>query len=286
MPEGQSWLSVLLDKGGHLHARFLHAVEALGHGWLFGSHVMVQHILSMLLVTLIMLVLGLRARAQLNAAKADILPETHLSARTIVELIMEGLLALMQFAMPREAALRHFWLVGSLGFFILFSNLLGLIPGFVPPTENFNTTLGCATFVFLYYNAYAFYRLGMAHVAHMANPVGEKWGWFMAPLFIVLEPISHFVRPCSLGIRLMCNIAGDHLVLSIFVGIFPFVLPLPFLGLGLFVALIQTFIFVLLASIYLGEVEENIAAHHVHHAEHAHQHELHASHAVAKPTGA
>ncbi len=286
MPVGQSWLSVLLDRTGHLHERFLHAIEAMGGGWLFGSHVMVQHILSMLLVTAIMLVLGLRARTQLAGAKEDVLPETHLSARTIVELIIEGLLNVMQFAMSRDAALRHFWLVGTLGFFILFSNLLGLIPGFVPPTENFNTTLACGTFVFLYYNVYAFYRLGMAHVSHMANPVGEKWGWFMAPLFIVIEPISHMVRPASLGIRLMCNIAGDHLVLSIFVSIFPFVLPLPFLGLGLFVALIQTFIFVLLASIYLGEVEDNIAAHHVHHAEHAHQRELHMEHAVAKPTGA
>lgn len=285
MPEGHSWLSVLLDRSGHLHEKLLHFVESFGGGWFFGSHVMVQHVLSMLLVTLLMLVLGLRARSQLDSAKGDVLPEERLTARTLVELIMEGLLTVMQFAMPREAALRHFWLIGTLGFFILFSNLLGLIPGFVPPTESFNTTLACGTFVFLYYNAYAMYRLGMSHLTHLANPVGETWGWFLSPLFIIVEPISHMVRPCSLGIRLMCNIAGDHLVLSIFVGIFPFLLPMPFLGLGLFVALIQTFIFVLLASVYVGEVEDNIA-HHAHHAAHEHAHQAHAEHAVAQPTGA
>lgn len=268
MPHGESWLSLLLKAP---YQKLLHWAEGFGTGWFFGSHVAVQHLLSIALVSLLILIFGLRARSQLAAAKGDILPEARLSARTAMELLIDALLKLMQFAMPYEAALRHVWLIGTLGCFILFSNLIGLVPGFVPPTENLNTTFACGTFVFIYYNFYAFSKLGMGHLAHMANPVGEWWGWFLAPLFLPVEMISHCIRPCSLAIRLMCNIAGDHLVMAIFIGLFPLFLPIPFLGLGLFVALIQTFIFLLLSCVYIGEVEEAIAHHKAAH-EHAQAH--------------
>lgn len=258
MPPHTSWLNWVPGYDALSHA--LH-----GQGFIFNEPVHAQHVAAMLLVIIFITVLALMARGGLNKAKDDILPEDHFSARTMVELMIEGLLNVMQFAMPREAAIRHFWLIGTLGFFILFSNLLGLIPGFLPPTENLNTTLACGTFVFIYYNGYALYRLGLGHIDHMANPVGETWGYILAPLFLPVELISHTIRPVSLAIRLLCNIAGDHLVLGIFVTIYPLLLPIPFMGLGLFVALIQTFIFVLLSSVYIGEVEANIEHHLAHH---------------------
>jgi len=177
---------------------------------------------------------------------------------------MEGVFMIMEFTMTRQAALRHFWLIGPLTLFILFSNLIGLIPGFLPPTENFNTTFACATIVFIYYNTYAFYRLGLGHLGHMANPVGESWGWILAPIFLPIELISHCVRPISLAVRLLCNMAGDHLVLGVFIGVFPFLLPIPFMALGLFVSLVQTFIFALLSCVYIGEVENIVAEHESH----------------------
>jgi F-type H+-transporting ATPase subunit a len=264
MPHGQSWLSYL--PGYH---EFEAGIQSLGPSWLFHGPVHAQHLAAMLLTALVMLLLAVRARSQLLTAEGNILPDKRLSARTLVELLMDGILTIMQFAMPYRAALRHFWIVGTLGFFILFSNLLGLIPGFIPPTENFNTTFACGSIVFCYYNYQAFRRLGIGHLAHLANPVGEPWGWFLAPLFLPVEMISHCIRPASLSIRLLCNIAGDHLVMGVFVGIFPLIVPLPFLALGLFVALIQTFIFLLLSSVYLGEVEANVE-HHL--AQHAHPH--------------
>jgi len=218
-------------------------------------------------VILFITLLALSAKAGFSKSKGDILPDSKLTARNLMELLMEGVLTIMQSAMPRAAAIRHFWLIGTLGFFILFSNLLGLVPGFLPPTENLNTTFGCASIVFIYYNFYAFKKLGMGHIAHMANPSGEPIGWVMSPLFIVVESISHCIRPVSLSVRLFANIAGDHLVLSVFLGIFPLLLPIPFVGLGLFVALVQTFVFLLLSSVYIGEVEANIE-----HAQHAHGH--------------
>jgi F-type H+-transporting ATPase subunit a len=275
MPEHTSWLSYV--PGYHA---LEHAIAALGGSWLFGHAVLAQHIAAILLVALVMFLLSLAARGQLARAGDDILPEDRLSARTLMELLLERLLATMQFAMPYEAAMRHFRLVGTLGFFVLFSNLLGLIPGFLPPTENYNTTFACATIVFVYYNFYAFYKLGLGHLAHMANPVGEPWGWFLAPLFLPVELISHCVRPVSLSVRLLCNIAGDHLVLAVFIGLFPLILPLPFMALGLFVALVQTFIFLLLSCVYIGEVEA-IVAHHQHHAAHEHAGHEAAGHALA-----
>ncbi|MBI4820447.1 MAG: F0F1 ATP synthase subunit A [Deltaproteobacteria bacterium] len=262
MPHGESWLSLLPG-----FRDMEHWIDGFGPSWGFGGHVVVQHVASIILVALFLLILSLRASGQLKAAGSDILPESRFSARTLVELVMEGVLGIMEFAMPRRAALKHFWLIGTLGFFILFSNLLGLLPGFLPPTENYNTTFACAIIVFLYYNFYAFYRLGFGHIAHMANPSGEKSGWFLSPLFIIIEPISHCIRPASLSIRLLCNVAGDHLVLGVFVGMFPLLLPIPFIGLGLFVALVQTLVFLLLSSVYIGEVETMIEHH-----EHAHGH--------------
>jgi F-type H+-transporting ATPase subunit a len=266
MPHGQSWLSFI--PGYH---ELEEAVQRLGPSWVFNGPVHMQHIAAILLTTLIVLLLSLRARRQLATA-GDILPDARFSSRALVELLMDGVLTIMQFAMPYAAALRHFWIVGTLAFFILFSNLLGLVPGFVPPTENFNTTFACGSIVFIYYNYQAFRRLGLGHLAHMANPVGEPWGWFLAPLFLPVEMISHCVRPVSLSVRLLCNIAGDHLVMGVFVGIFPLLLPLPFLALGLFVALIQVFIFILLSSVYIGEVEANVEHHLAAHAPDRHGH--------------
>ena len=245
----------------------------LGPSWFFGHSIHVQHVAAILLVTLVLLVIALFARRGLARTKDEILPDDKLTARNFVELLMEGIFTIMQFTMTREAAIRHFWLIGPLTLFILFSNLLGLVPGFLPPTENFNTTFACATVVFVYYNTYAFYRLGLGHLGHMANPVGESWGWLLAPIFLPIELISHAVRPISLAVRLLCNMAGDHLVLAVFIGVFPFLLPIPFMALGLFVALVQTFIFLLLSSVYIGEVENIVAEHEAHHAHseaHAH----------------
>lgn len=268
MPHGETWLSFLPGFGSM--AQTLHD---LGPSWFFGHPIHAQHIGAIVLVTLVMLVLALFARRGLARSKDEILPDDKLTARNFVELLMEAVFMIMEFTMTRKAALRHFWLIAPLTLFILFSNLLGLIPGFLPPTENFNTTFACATVVFIYYNTYAFYRLGLGHLGHMANPVGESWGWILAPIFLPIELISHFVRPISLAVRLLCNMAGDHLVLAVFIGVFPFLLPIPFMALGLFVSLVQTFIFALLSCVYIGEVENIVAEHeaqHGHAQAHAH----------------
>ena len=200
MPPHHSWLNYIpgydkLDAWAHHQ----------GPGYLFKEPVHIQNVAAMLLVVMVMLLLAIAARRGLSRAK-DVLPDATLTSRNVVELIMETLLSVMQFTMSREAAIRHFWIVGTLAFFILFSNLLGLVPGFLPPTENFNTTFACGTVTFVYYNFYAFRKMGLGHIAHMANPVGEWWGWFMAPLFLPVEIISHCIRPDES----LCEAAVQH----------------------------------------------------------------------------
>ncbi|HOW16229.1 MAG TPA: F0F1 ATP synthase subunit A, partial [bacterium] len=101
-------------------------------------------------------------------------------------------------------------------------------------------------FVFIYYNYAGFKEHGFSYIKHYMGPM--IW---LAPLMFPIELISNMVRPFSLGLRLFGNITGDHLVLGIFSDLAPLIVPIPFLGLGLFVSFFQALIFVLLSMIYL-----------------------------------
>jgi F-type H+-transporting ATPase subunit a len=140
----------------------------------------------------------------------------------------------------------------SLGLFILSMNLIGLIPGFESPTANPSVPLGCAIASFVYYNFHGLRAHGPAYVKQFIGPV-----WWLGPLVLVIEIISHLARMLSLTVRLFANIfAGDMLTLAFF-SLVPLGVPIIFLGLHLGVSLIQTYIFVLLSTVYLaGAVSE------------------------------
>jgi len=147
---------------------------------------------------------------------------------------------------PHDAP-KYFPLVGTLFVYIFASNLLGLIPGFLPPTDNLNTTLALGTFVFLFYNYIGFRSNGVGYLKHFMGPV--IW---LAPLMFLIEMVSHIVRPISLGLRLRGNIYGDHMVLSIFTELTPWFVPVIFNALGVFVCFVQAFVFVLLTMVYIS----------------------------------
>jgi len=180
-----------------------------------------------------------------------IVPSGGFSALNLFELVMEMLAGVMRDIIGKDYK-RHLPFVSSLCMFILFSNLLGLIPGFVPPTDNLNTTLACGLCVFVYFNIQGFKAHGIGHLTHMANPLGVWWGWFLAPLMFPVELVGILVRPFSLAIRLAGNMIGDHKVLLAFAGIMPLFLPLPFFILGLLVGLIQTAVFCILTCVYIS----------------------------------
>jgi F-type H+-transporting ATPase subunit a len=145
-----------------------------------------------------------------------------------------------------------FPLIGTLAFFILFSNYLGLVPGMFSPTANLNTTLACAIIVVVYTHVIGVKFHGAKYIKHFMGPV-----IFLAPLMFVIEIIGHLARALSLSIRLFGNIFGKEMVLGIFVFLAGLYLaPLPILFLGLFVGGVQTLIFILLSMMYFaGAIE-------------------------------
>ena len=137
--------------------------------------------------------------------------------------------------------------VGTIFIYILFSNLLGLIPGFSMPTDSILFNLGIALVVFVLYNYWGIREVGaVAYFKHLLGPI-----WWIAPLLLVIEIISHIVRPISLSLRLFGNMTGDHIVLAVFTDLTKYVFPVIFYGLGTFVCLMQAFVFTLLTMIYI-----------------------------------
>jgi F-type H+-transporting ATPase subunit a len=140
----------------------------------------------------------------------------------------------------------------ALALFILVSNLFGIVPGLEAPTASYLVPLGLAVCTFLYYQAQGFRQHGIKYLKQFLGPV--LW---LSPLMILLEIISHLARLLSLTVRLYANMFAGDLVTLVFLSLIPIAVPVIFLGLHIFVALLQAYIFVLLAMVYLaGAVAE------------------------------
>ena len=140
----------------------------------------------------------------------------------------------------------------ALALFILMCNLIGLIPGFESPTALPIVPLGCAIVAFFYYHVQGFKHAGIKYLAHFAGPMP-----LLAPLMIPIEIISHLARVLSLTIRLFANMFAGDMVTLVFLSLVPVGVPILFLGLHLGVSFLQTYIFVLLTTVYLaGAVAE------------------------------
>jgi F-type H+-transporting ATPase subunit a len=138
--------------------------------------------------------------------------------------------------------------------FILLLNCMGLLPGVETPTANPVVPFGLAIFTFVYYNIKGLWKQGPIHYTkHFMGPV-----WWIAPLMFPIEIISHIARMLSLTVRLFANMLASDLITVIFFSIFPLALPIIGLGLHAFVAIIQAYIFMLLATIYVGEATAHV----------------------------
>jgi len=140
----------------------------------------------------------------------------------------------------------------SLAFFIMICNLIGLIPGFESPTAVKYVPLGCAICAFFYYQAQGFKHAGPKYLAHFFGPMPA-----LAPLMFPIEIISHLARVLSLTIRLYANMFAGDMVTLVFISLIPIGVPIVFLGLHIGVSFLQTYIFILLTTVYLsGAVAE------------------------------
>lgn len=217
-------------------------LEPLGFHFDPAHPVIPNYLVMVMLIVAAVTVLCLIVRSRLsveNPGKLQILLEDGLRA----------LLGMMeQWIGPKGP--RYFPLVGTLFIFILLSNYLGLVPGFMAPTSSLNVTLGCALTIWVYYHFQGFKEQGVVnYLKHFAMPPGSPiW---MAPLMLIIEIISHLARVMSLSLRLFGNIFGEELVILIFFSLMPFLLPLPMMFLALITGGLQAFIFALLSIIYL-----------------------------------
>ncbi|HEX8617811.1 MAG TPA: F0F1 ATP synthase subunit A [Thermoanaerobaculia bacterium] len=169
------------------------------------------------------------------------------NTQQFLELIVGGLKALLTDIVGPHSE-RFLYIVGAFAVFIFVSNLFGLFFFLQPPTGNVNTTFGLGLIAFLYYNFQGIKTQGAGHyLAHFAGPI-----WWLAPLMFPIELIGHFARILSLGMRLFGNIFGEHTATGIFMGMLPFVVPWPMMGLGIFGAFLQTFVFIMLTMVYIG----------------------------------
>ncbi len=166
--------------------------------------------------------------------------------QNVMEVIVDGFDNLLTETMGPEGR-PFFPLIATLGLYILTSNLLGLIPGFESPTSNLNTTASMALVVFVMTHVVGIRMHGFKYVKHFLGPI-----WWLAPLMLVLELISHFARIISLSVRLFGNIMGEDKVLAVVVLLVPFLVPLPVFVLMIFTSFIQTIVFMLLAMMYIA----------------------------------
>jgi F-type H+-transporting ATPase subunit a len=191
-------------------------------------------------------VFALRTRAQLAAVSDATVPDAGLSARNAAEVVTELIHNLAE-SIIGHGSERFVPFFGSLFIFILASNLIGLLPGFTPPTDNFNVTLALGVISFAVYNYYGVREHGAAYLKQFMGPL-----LLLAPLMIIVELFSHMFRPASLAIRLYGNMFADHLLLGIFTDLTKVGVPVVFYLLGTFVSLVQALVFTLLSMVYVG----------------------------------
>src|ERR1051325_2617777 len=181
-----------------------------------------------------------------------LVPPRKMNLRNFMEYTAESVYGMVEGAMGEHNAKRLFPLIGGLWIFILFSNLIGLIPGFIAPTDTLKTNVGIALLVFLLTHIYGVREHGIAYFKHFLGPSLP-----LAPLMLPIELISHLARPMSLSMRLMGNMLADHKVLFSFFALVPLLVPLPFMLLGVLVCLIQALVFCTLTMVYIGMAIEH-----------------------------
>jgi F-type H+-transporting ATPase subunit a len=232
------------------------AKDSLGREWEFmmfkGSHFTLTHVLITMIVLGFITWGGMSFRRGLATADAGLVPPRKMNLRNFFEMMTEGVFGLVEGAMGERNARRFFPLIGTLWMFILFGNLIGLIPGMVSSNDTVKTNLALAAVVFVLTHYYGVKEHGLGYFKHFMGPV--PW---LAPLMIPLEIISHLARLLSLTFRLLGNMVADHKVLFTFTTLVPFLVPLPFYLLGILVCFVQALVFCMLTMVYIGMAVEH-----------------------------
>lgn len=236
MPE-QLWFTQFLNH--HFGAMANALLLGLGIHPAYPNAPITNYVAMEVLVVVLLLLFFVAVRATLSVEKPGGLQHTTEALQEFIEDQAHGVIG--------HGYERYIPYAITLWYFILLSNLLGLIPGFESPTASPVVPLGCALVTFVYYHYHGLRIHKQHYIKQFIGPV-----WALAPLMLLIEVVSHFARILSLTVRLYANMfAGDMVTLAFF-SLVPILVPVAFLGLHLFVSLVQTFIFVMLTLVYLG----------------------------------
>jgi len=210
------------------------------------DHLIPDHVVMCIIVAIVLILFFGLASRNLRPVPTKL--------QSVLELTIEAFESLLVEIVGEEGK-RYLPMVATIGLFIFSCNILGLIPGFMSPTSKLSVTGGCALTVFVYYQWQGIKSKGFfKYIKDLSGPVP-----LLAPLLLPIELISHFARVISLSLRLFGNIFGEELIIMVIISIIPYFLPLPFMAIAIFTAVIQAFVFVLLTCVYLGGAvaEEN-----------------------------
>jgi len=204
------------------------------------------------LTVAVLLLVAAWGRVLLNRAKARSGIEKYFAddrptILSLVEVYALGIKSMMGDLLNKVDTRYYFPLIAALFAYIFVNNIQGILPGFLPATDNINTNVGMAIIVFLTFNAVGLYRDAGGYLKHLMGPVLP-----LAILLFPIEVISLFIRPISLTIRLTANMFGDHQVFTIMSDLVPVILPVGLLSLAVLVSVIQAFVFSLLTIIYIN----------------------------------
>jgi F-type H+-transporting ATPase subunit a len=227
----------------HEHSILYGPVNALWHRFGFAWDIP-DHVVMALLVLAISCVLFPLATRRISKDNPGPLQHT-------LELLVTGLKDLLNDIIGHGGE-KFLYIIGAFTVFIFVSNIFGLFFFLQPPTSNINTTFALSITAFLYYNYLGLRAHGVGYLKHFMGPV-----WWLAIIMFPIEMIGNFARILSLGMRLFGNIFGEHTATGIFMGLVPIVVPWPMMALGIFGAVLQTFVFIMLLSVYIsGAVAE------------------------------
>jgi F-type H+-transporting ATPase subunit a len=225
----------------HPYLFFVKLFDLAGLGHFANAY---PHIIYSWVAILLLIVLGSLATRNLGLIPTKM--------QNIFEILIKGLEDFMV-DLTGEEGRWFFPLVATLFIYIFTCNLIGLVPGFYPPTASINTTLSCALVVFIFTHFIGIKYHGIKYIKHFIGPV-----WWLIPIILPIEIIGHVARVLSLTFRLYGNMMGHELVLGIlFMLAGAFFAPMPIMAMGIFVAFVQAFVFFMLSVMYFsGSMEE------------------------------
>jgi F-type H+-transporting ATPase subunit a len=202
---------------------------------------------------------GLLVRRRLAGAGGGVVPDEGITLRNVLEVLVEWLANMARERMGPDWR-KYFPIVGTMFFFILVSNLMGLVPGLAGATSSANTTWAWAVIAWLVYTAVGVAKHKHHYLIKFMGPSFFEREIFgrhvhfrlLMPIFLLLEIPLDLARILTLAVRLLANMFADHTVVGVWLALVPIGVPAIFMGLGLIVCFLQAFVFSLLTMIYIG----------------------------------